>query len=439
MGTRPPFKRNKNFPGEQSQGCTTILFKVKDKTDNRAFILVLDGFGIGSAPDAADFGDPGADTLGHIAEACLNEDRERTSGNRGALKVPFMESLGLGEAARMATGRLPAGLSGSQPRGRYAACREISHGKDTSSGHWELAGSPVLFDWDYFPEKPSFPPLLVEKLVREAKLPGILGNCHASGTEIIEDLGEEHLTSGKPICYTSADSVFQVAAHEESFGLDRLYRFCELARKSIDESGLRIGRVIARPFQGRPGNFDRTTNRRDYSLPPPGSTLLDLLSGEGRQVRGLGKISEIFAGRGLTDSFKAPGNDGIFRLFKASLKETAPGSLTFANFVDFDMLYGHRRDIAGYASALEVLDRRLAGIATGLRPGDLLVITSDHGCDPDFTGSNHTREYVPALISGPLVRPGNAGIRETFADIGQTVASHLGVAPLEYGTAIAIY
>jgi len=401
-------------------------------------MLVLDGFGIGAAPDAAEFGDQGADTLGHIAEACLKGDLKRSSGNRGVLKVPFLESLGLGEAARMATGRLPAGLSGSRLKGRHAACREISRGKDTSSGHWELAGSPVLFDWDYFPDKPSFPSPLVEKLVQEAELPGILGNCHASGTEIIKDLGEEHLTSGKPICYTSADSVFQVAAHEEAFGLDRLYRFCELARKLIDDYGLRIARVIARPFQGKPASFDRTTNRRDYSLPPPGSTLLDILSGEGRQVRGLGKISEIFAGRGITESFKGPNNDAIFRLVKAAVRETRPGSLTFANFVDFDMLYGHRRDIAGYASALEILDRQLEVLAEKLRPEDLLIVTADHGCDPAYQGSNHTREYVPAMFFGSRVRPGNAGIRKTFADIGQTVTAHLGVTALEYGTAISI-
>lgn len=406
------------------------------KTDSRAFILVLDGFGIGSAPDAADFGDLGADTLGHIAEACFKGRADRTGVRKGPLHLPFLESLGLGEAAKLAANRLPPGFNPVHPEGIYAACREISRGKDTSSGHWEMAGIPVLFDWDYFPDEPSFPETLIESLARQAELPGILGNCHASGTEIINRLGEEHLKSGKPICYTSGDSVFQVAAHQEQFGLERLYELCRLARNLLDREHLKIARVIARPFIGNAGNFTRTPNRKDYSVPPPEPTLLDRIVERGHSVYAIGKISEIFAHRGISSSYKAPDNNGIFLLVNEAVEEAEGGSLTFANFVDFDMLYGHRRDITGYASALETLDRQLPELAHGLRPNDLAVITSDHGCDPGFPGSNHTREYVPALFFGPRVNPGSAGIRATLADIGQTVARHLGIPPLKQGTAI---
>lgn len=398
--------------------------------------MVLDGFGIGAAPDADRFGDQGADTLGHIAAACLKGKTERASGRSGPLQLPFLNSLGLGEAARLVSGSLPPGFQPVQPTGRFAACREISHGKDTSSGHWEIAGSPVLFEWDYFPHEPSFPPALVEGLVQDGRIPGILGNCHASGTEIIKNLGEEHIYSGKPICYTSTDSVFQIAAHEEQFGLERLYDLCSTARNLLDHLGLKIARVIARPFIGSAGSFTRTPHRRDYSIPPSGETLLDRLSSRGREVRSIGKIAEIFAGRGITMARKAADNDGIYRLVREAVREAGRGSLTFANFVDFDMLYGHRRDITGYASALEILDGQLRELAQDLRPEDLAIITADHGCDPGYRGSNHTREYVPALLFGGKVDPGNAGIRESFADIGHTVASHLGIPPLNYGKSL---
>jgi len=410
---------------------------VNSRNLNRAFILVLDGFGIGAAPDADKFNDEGADTLGHIAEACFQGKADRKDIRSEKLAVPFLESLGLGEAYRLATGRRPAGFKSlASTFGRYAACREISHGKDTSSGHWEIAGAPVLFDWDYFPQAPSFPKWLIDSLKHQAGIPGILGNCHASGTEIIKELGEEHIGSGKPICYTSIDSVFQVAAHEEGFGLKNLYSLCEKARQILDESDSNIARVIARPFTGSPENFTRTSNRKDYSVPPPGETLLDRLKQWGRRVYGVGKIPEIFAGRGITDSVKAPGNDGIFALVRELAGTAEPGSLVFANFVDFDMLYGHRRDVTGYACALERLDRQLEEIPVMLQPGDLAVITADHGCDPAFRGSNHTREYVPALFFGPGIQPGNAGIRDSFSDIGQTVAFHLGIPPLEYGKTV---
>jgi len=409
---------------------------VNRQSDKRAFILVLDGFGIGTAPDSADYGDEGADTLGHLADACFRGAGDRKGLRKGPLQIPFLESNGLGNAAALAGGKWPRGMSRVQPRARFAACREISHGKDTSSGHWEMAGVPVLFEWDYFPEEPSFPSWLLEALVREGNLPGVLGNCHASGTEIIKDLGDQHLRSGRPICYTSADSVFQIAAHEESFGLERLYALCSTAREILDREGLNVARVIARPFTGTAGNYIRTAGRKDFSVPPPGKTLPDLLQAEGRKVLALGKIGEIFALRGITEAIKAPDNNAIFRLVSNAVEDSGPGSLTFANFVDFDMLYGHRRDIAGYAHALEALDPQLEELSGRLRPGDLAIITSDHGCDPGFRGANHTREYVPAILLGPEVIPGNAGIRDTFADIGQTVASHLGISPLDWGTAI---
>ncbi len=410
---------------------------MKDRNSNRAFILVLDGFGIGAAPDADKFGDPGADTLGHIASSCSRGQADRAGERSGPLKIPFMESLGLGEAAKLASGRLPEGFKQqASPLARFAACREISHGKDTSSGHWEIAGAPVLFDWDYFPEAPSFPARLIELLLKQSGIPGILGNCHASGTEIIQELGEEHVKTGKPICYTSIDSVFQVAAHEKSFGLARLHQLCSQARGILDKEGLNIARVIARPFIGTAGNFIRTPNRKDYSVPPPRETLLDRLTARNHQVYGIGKISEIFSGRGITKSLKAADNDGNFRLTDTLATEAEPGSLVFTNFVDFDMLYGHRRDTAGYACALEKLDRQLAGLSEKLGPGDLAVITADHGCDPAFRGSNHTREYVPALFFGPGVKPGSAGIRDSFSDIGQTIASHLGIPPLSFGKSV---
>ncbi len=405
-------------------------------TEPRAIILVLDGFGIGPAPDAADFGDQGADTLGHIAETCFLGRADRAGVRTGPLHLPFLESIGLGEAAKLATGRLPAGFRSTSPEGIYAACREISRGKDTSSGHWELAGVPVLYEWEYFPEEPSFPEGLIELLVGEAGLPGILGNCHASGTEIIKQLGEEHIRTGKPICYTSADSVFQVAAHESYFELERLYSLCRMVRSILDREDLNIARVIARPFTGSNGIFTRTSNRRDYSVPPPEPTLLDSMLAEGRKVYAIGKIKDIFANRGISEAVKAPDNNGIFQAVLNVSARAVPGSLVFANFVDFDMLYGHRRDIPGYASALELLDSQLEGLVRRMRPEDLLIITADHGCDPAHRGFNHTREFVPALLLGPRISSGSAGIRSTFSDIGQTVASHLELPPLQKGKAI---
>jgi phosphopentomutase len=399
-----------------------------DPRDVRAFIGVLDSFGIGAAPDAERFGDVGANTFGHIARACA----AGLPGRNGPLKLPNLLALGLGAAAKAAD----PSVDFSSPKtsaGRYGCAAELGRGKDTPGGHWEMMGLPVDTDWGFFPRTiPTFPAALTDSLIARAELPGVLGNCHASGTEIIEQYGVEHMRTGKPIVYTSADSVFQIAAHETAFGLERLYRTCLIARELVDSYN--IGRVIARPFVGdRPGQFRRTGNRHDYAMPPHAPTLLDRYAGEGHQVIGIGKISDIFAGRGITENVKAFGNDEVFDRALDCLDRNNDNAIVFANFVDFDTLYGHRRDVAGYAAALEAFDRRLPELQARLRPGDLAILSADHGCDPTWPGTDHTREYVPVLAFGPGVTTGPIGQRATFADIGQSVAAHLGIDPLPVG------
>ena len=401
----------------------------------RAIILVLDSVGIGSAPDAALYGDEGADTVGHIAEACARGAADRDGLRRGGLCLPHLSQLGLGEACRLATGRVPPGLGAkSHPRGRYGCAVEMSKGKDTPSGHWELAGVPVPFDWGYFPRtRPCFPPDLVAELCRRADVSGILGNCHASGTAIIAELGEEHMRTGRPICYTSADSVFQIAAHEESFGLERLYRMCEVARPLVDP--LCIGRVIARPFVGTSSkDFLRTGNRRDYAVPPPSPTLLDRATQHGRDVVTVGKIADIFAHSGTGRVLKANGNVALFHRTLEGLASLAEGGLLVTNFIDFDTIHGHRRDAAGYADALETFDARLPQLEAALDAGDLVVMTADHGCDPTWAGTDHTREQVPILAFGPSVTAGPIGRRSTFADVAATISAHLDLPPMLVGT-----
>ena len=399
----------------------------------RAFILVLDSFGVGETPDADKFGDVGADTLGHIADWCkagnVNEDRPVS----GPLTIPNMTRLGLGKAYHNVTGTEPAGLEyDGVLEGVYGACAEQSFGKDTPSGHWEMAGVPVRFDWGYFPpEYPSFPKALTDALIERCGLPGVIGNKHASGTVVLEELGEEHIKTGMPIVYTSADSVFQIAAHEEHFGLDRLYEICEVARELVDE--YEIGRVIARPFVGEKGSFARTGNRRDYATPPPEPTLLDKLEAVGREVISVGKIADIFAHKGLTRKIKATGNAALFDTTLAEVKTAPEGSLIFTNFVDFDQNFGHRRNVGGYAAALEYFDKRLPELNNVLRDGDLVILTADHGCDPTWPGTDHTREHVPFIAFGPGIKANDIGVRDSFADIGQTVANHLGIEPLDEG------
>lgn len=401
----------------------------------RVFIMVLDSFGIGSSKDAHKFGDEGSDTLGHIAEACFKGEAD--VGRKGPLHLPNLTALGLGKAAEESTGKFPLGLDkDAEITGAYAYASELSSGKDTPSGHWEIAGVPVLFDWGYFSDKEnSFPQELLDLLVEKADLPGYLGNCHSSGTVILDQLGEEHMKTGKPIFYTSADSVFQIACHEETFGLERLYALCEIAREALTEGGYNIGRVIARPFVGdKPGNFERTGNRHDLAVEPPAPTILKkLVDEQNGQVISVGKIADIYAHVGITKKVKATGLDALFDSTVAEMKIAPDNSIVFTNFVDFDSTWGHRRDIPGYAGGLELFDRRLPELMAQVKEGDILILTADHGCDPSWEGTEHTREHIPVLIYGPGVKPGSLGYRETFADIGQTVANYFGLSDMEYG------
>lgn len=404
----------------------------------RAFIMVLDSFGIGSSKDADKFGDEGSDTLGHIAEACF--EGRANEGREGPLHLPNLTALGLGKAAELSTGRFPPGLdANAEIIGAYAYASELSSGKDTPSGHWEIAGVPVLFDWGYFSDKEnSFPQELLDVLVKRADLPGYLGNCHSSGTVILDQLGEEHMKSGKPIFYTSADSVFQIACHEETFGLDRLYELCEIAREELTNGGYNIGRVIARPFVGdKAGNFERTGNRHDLAVEPPAPTMLKKLVDEkGGEVISVGKIADIYAEQGITQKVKATGLDALFNATLEQMKKAPDNSIVFTNFVDFDSTWGHRRDIAGYAGGLEFFDRRLPELMALVKEGDILILTADHGCDPSWKGTEHTREHIPILIYGPKVKPGSLGYRDTFADIGQTIAKYFGLSSMDYGKSL---
>jgi len=391
-------------------------------TKRRAILLILDSFGIGAAPDAALFGDEGADTLGRIA----------TAFTKKPLHLPNLQRLGLGHAYQLLHGKFPGGWNGDLPLiGAYAAARSISTGKDTPSGHWEIAGVPVRFDWSYFPKQPDcFPPPLLDEIFRRSCIKSSLGNCHASGTEILDRLGAEHIRTGLPIFYTSADSVFQIACHEEAFGLDRLFELCKTARAVLDASDLKVGRVIARPFTGPPeGPFQRTGNRHDYAVPPPAPTLLQRVSGAGRDVIGIGKIADIYAHTGVTEEVRAAGHPALWKETLAALDRCSDGGLVMTNFVDFDAVFGHRRDAIGYGRALEEFDAHL--------PGDLLCLTADHGNDPTWTGTDHTREQVPVLFfTQNLPATQNLGRRETFADTGQTLAKWLGVPALGDGVSM---
>jgi phosphopentomutase len=401
----------------------------------RAILCVLDSFGIGGAEDAERFGDAGSDTLGHIAEACVAGKGDREGLRSGPLTLPNMDRLGLGAASLLSNGTAAPGLDfAGEPEGLWGYAAETSNGKDTPSGHWEIAGVPVRFDWGYFPDTvPTFPDELIETVLENSDIPGILGNSHASGTVIIEELGEEHIRSGKPIFYTSADSVIQIAAHETHFGLERLYGLCEITRKIAD--AYNIGRVIARPFVGESAaDFTRTANRRDYSVLPPEPTLLDRLSKDGRTVFGIGKISDIFAHQGVSKVLKGAGNDALFEKTLQAMDEAQDGDLVFTNFIDFDSLYGHRRDVPGYAAALESFDKRLPDMVGHMRDGDLLILTADHGCDPTWRGTDHTREHIPVIGTGPGIAGRGIGGRRTYADIGETLAKHLQIAPGKHGT-----
>lgn len=401
---------------------------------SRGFLIVMDSVGIGGAPDAATYGDVGSDTLGHIAEACA-DGRGDGHGRTGPLAIPVLRSLGLGAAHRGAAGTEPPGLqAAAAASGAWGHAVEASRGKDTPSGHWELAGVPIAFDWTYYPVTvPAFPPDFTAALVHEAGLPGVLGDCHASGTEIIARLGEEHVRTGKPILYTSADSVVQIAAHEQAFGLERLYDLCRIARRLVPDT---VGRVIARPFVGTSAaDFARTGNRKDLAVPPPSPTLLERHAEAGGTVISIGKIGDIFAHRGTGEQVKASGHPALWDALLDAADKAPDNALVVVNFVDFDSLWGHRRDVAGYAAELEAFDRRLPDFLGRLRPGDLAVLTADHGNDPTWPGTDHTREQVPVLMTGPAAPRGDLG-QLAFADVGATLAEHLGLPPGAHGVSV---
>ena len=376
---------------------------------NRFIVIVLDSVGIGEAPDAAAFGDVGSHTLGNIARTV------------GGLNIPNMEAMGLANIAIL-QGVLPQ-LS---PSAAYGKMAEISKGKDTTSGHWELMGIEVDRAFPVYPN--GFPPEVMERYEAETGR-GWLGNYPASGTVIIDELGEEHIRTGKTIVYTSADSVFQIAAHEEVIPVEELYRICRIARKIL-RGKHEVGRVIARPFVGTPGNFTRTANRRDFSVKPLAPTVLDSIKDAGQMVYAVGKIEDIFVGQGITDAVHTVSNmDGVDKTIAAMRKRRERG-LIFTNLVDFDAKFGHRNNPQGYANALVEFDQRLPEIMDALADDDVLVLTADHGNDPTYPGTDHTREYVPVLITGAPVRGGvNIGVRSTFADLAATIADVLGVKP----------
>lgn len=368
-------------------------------------MIVLDSVGIGAMPDAADYGDAGRDTLGHICE-------------RRGLSVPNLVRLGLANI-RPLKGLEPA----KDPQGAYGKAALLSPGKDTTAGHWEMAGIILERAFPTYPK--GFPPEIIEKF-EQAIGRKVLGNFPASGTEIIKQLGEEHMKTGRPIVYTSADSVFQIAAHEEVIPVEELYRMCAIARKLLDGPH-RVGRVIARPFRGQPGAFQRTERRHDYAVEPPRPMLLDLLKETGLEVVGVGKIPDIFLNRGITRALDGKNNRQALASTAAALHDSFRG-LVFTNLVDFDMLYGHRLDIDGYGRAIEEADASLPTLLDGLGPRDLLIVTADHGCDPLGPSTDHSREYVPVLVAGPRIRRDvNLGTRATLADIGQTIAENFGL------------
>lgn len=370
----------------------------------RICLIVLDSAGIGEMPDAAAWGDAGADTLGNIFKS-------RT------VRVPNLQRLGLGNIRPL--DGIPAE---TEPTGSYGKCTLKSNGKDTTTGHWEMAGVVLEKAFPTFPK--GFPSRIIDQFVAETGVPGVLGNIPASGTEIIKVHGEEHLATGKPIVYTSADSVFQIAAHEEIVPIDRLYEMCEIARRILDNED-RVGRVIARPFLGTSAaDFKRTENRHDYAVPPPTENLLPLLKNKGLDVVCIGKIASIYDSMGVTEDLTAKNNEQTLDQTINALNADSHG-LIFSNLVDFDMLYGHRRDTEGYAKALEHFDTRLPEIFAAMRDDDLLILTADHGNDPTFPGSDHTREYVPLLVYGKTAKPGvDLGTRGSLADIGQTIAEN---------------
>lgn len=396
---------------------------------SRAIIIVADGLGVGYAPDAAEFGDVGANTFHHIVSHMADQGVE--------MALPNLTQLGLFHLTAQAH-QLPYNLTElGTPVAAHGYMAELSTGKDTPSGHWEMAGVPVLFEWGYFTEKEnSFPQSIIDEICQRTNTKGILANRHAPGTDVLTWFGEEHIQTQMPICYTSVDSVFQVAAHEHHFGLDRLYEFCQVARDVLDKHN--IGRVIARPFIGEDkDSFKRTGNRRDFSVLPPAPTVLKKLTERGGEVISIGKIADIYADEGITQKFKATGLTALIDTTVEKIKMTADkDTIIFTNLVNFDQDYGHRRDIEGYAKALEYFDSRLPDIMSAMQPDDVLYITADHGCDPSWPGTDHTREFVPLMIYGEQITAENLGQRATFADLGQTLCQQFNLSAMDYGTSV---
>lgn len=380
----------------------------------RIFLIVLDSVGIGALPDAAQYGDVGANTLGNIAK------------QQKGLSLPMLEAMGLGCIAELAGVKRV-----EKPLASYGKMAEISCGKDTTSGHWELGGCPLQAAFPTYPN--GFPAALLTRFTERTGY-GVLGNVAASGTEIMARLGEEHIKTGCPIVYTSADSVFQIAAHEEIIPLEKLYELCRITREEVCVGADAVGRVIARPFVGTPGHFERTPDRHDFSLEPPDKTILDLLKNAGYDVVGIGKIGDIFAGRGFTESTPTKSNSHGMDLIRAAIRKQELHGLVMANLVEFDSEFGHRNDPDGYADALRAFDGSLGGLIGALTEDDLLLITADHGCDPTTPSTDHSREYVP-LLAYAKGRAGKAlGVRETFADVAATIADNFNIPKMQYGT-----
>ncbi len=403
----------------------------------KVVILLFDSFGIGEAPDAKDFGDEGFDTLGHIV------DYFKSNGKK--LSLPNLSRKGLKKAAEHNRGlELALDISNGNEtieNAKYGYCAEISKGKDTPSGHWELAGVPILFDWYYFTAKDGescFDKEFIEKWVEKSGLTdSFIDAGHASGTEVLKEFGCESCVTKKPIVYTSGDSVFQIAAHEDYFGLEKLLDICKIARELLDEMGMKVGRVIARPFIGESTDeYVRTGNRRDLSILPPAETLLEKIKTAGGSVISIGKIADIYANQGISKSVKATGLEDLFDKTIAEYENADDNSLIFTNFVDLDSSFGHRRDPKGYGKALEYLDSRIPDLDVVIGNDTIVILAADHGCDPTAPGTDHTRECVPFLLWGKGVKTEFIGARDTFADIGQTIADFMGVEKLDYGKSI---
>ena len=407
--------------------------------NKKVVILLFDSFGVGHAPDASDFGDVGSDTFGHIVEYFKN--------NGLSLRLPNLSTRGLKKAAEQNRG---ASLSIDIANGddivenaKYGYCAEVSKGKDTPSGHWEIAGVPVLFDWYYFTPKAEnggsyFDKAFMEAWAQRARLvDGYIDAGHASGTEVLKKLGCQSCISKKPIVYTSGDSVFQVAAHEDYFGLEKLLEICQIARDLLNEMQMQVGRVIARPFVGESSDeYSRTGNRKDFSILPPAPTLLDVLKKAGGEVVSVGKIADIYADQGITKKVKATGLEDLLNKTMTEYENAKPNTLIFTNFVDLDSSFGHRRDPKGYGRALEYLDSRLPDLTNIIDDDTIVILTADHGCDPTWPGSDHTRECVPFLLWGKNITTENIGLRDSFADIGQSIADYMGLDSLPTGKSI---